>query len=223
MGKLKKSHGNMYDWVTHMWGLGNGCPHQCTYCYVRKWRELPETLVIERPFPALGSGRTIFVGHTCDLFAEGVPDEVIEEVVEHCRRFDNDYVFQTKNPKRMWEHRCALPRKSLLGTTIETNRGATLALISKAPPPMERAMWLSQFSGDKFVTVEPILDFDPDLLTAMLATIKPTFVNIGADSKDHDLPEPSGEKVLQLVEKLGAAGITIRKKVNLDRLLKKSA
>jgi hypothetical protein len=43
-------------------------------------------------------------------------------------------------------------------------------------------------------------------------------VNVGADSKGHGLPEPSFKKVMQLVERLTAAGIEVRNKRNLERL-----
>ena len=72
----------------------------------------------------------------------------------------------------------------------------------------------------RFVTIEPILDFDPDELVFCISEIKPDFVNIGADSKGHGLPEPSKEKILKLIGMLAAKGIEIREKHNMERLLK---
>jgi hypothetical protein len=71
----------------------------------------------------------------------------------------------------------------------------------------------------EFVTIEPILDFDVLEFTRLLVFARPTFVNIGADSKNHHLPEPTRERVMQLVEALTSAGIVIRKKINLERLI----
>ena len=33
MGSVNKSVGQMYEWVTHMWSTGKGCPLQCDYCH----------------------------------------------------------------------------------------------------------------------------------------------------------------------------------------------
>jgi DNA repair photolyase len=221
MGKLSKSRGNMYDWVTHMWSPLTGCPHQCSYCYVKNsWRDLPEVPTLEVPFPNLGSGKTIFIGHLCDMFAEGVNESDVLKVLEHCRKFDNEYVFQTKNPEGVWKFKPYLPEKRMFGTTIETNREDLLKEHSKAPDPISRANGLGQIEGKKFVTIEPIMDFDVPELLSLIVFCKPDFVNIGADSKRHNLPEPTAEKITRLVQVLGVHGITIRKKVNMERLLK---
>lgn len=222
MGKVKKSHGNMYEWVTHMWSPSVGCPHQCIYCYITAHKALPETITMELPFPQLGTGRTIFVGFECDLFAEGVSSEDISSVLTHCRSFDNNYVFQSKNPARIVDFISELPANSLIGTTIETNRGGLISAISKAPSPWKRAYGLQAVKkrGFKtFVTVEPILDCDPFLLRNMIVTCDPEFVNIGADSKDRALKEPSKEAVMSLIELIQDEKIEIRNKSNLARLL----
>ena len=73
----------------------------------------------------------------------------------------------------------------------------------------------------RFVTIEPVLDFDVDVLASWIANIKPDFVNLGADSKGHDLPEPTVEKIMQFVEKLKSYGIELREKYNLQRLKQK--
>jgi len=221
MSKLNVSKGNMYDWVTHMWSPLVGCPHQCSYCYVRnRFRDLPAVPEIRRPFPELGGGKTIFIGHLCDLFAEGIDDAVINEVLLHCWARPNTYVFQTKNPARVSDFK--LPVGAMVGTTIETNRGDVLKQFSRAPDPIKRSMGLSLLAGPKFLTIEPIMDFDLHVLVALVASARPDFVNIGADSKRHNLPEPTWGKVMDLVEGLEAASITVRKKVNLDRLMRAS-
>ena len=218
--KLSKSNGNMYEWVTHMWSPFTGCPHQCSYCYVKNaWRDLPEKTTLQEPFPNLSSGKTIFIGHLCDMFAEGVKKEEVEKVLSYCKEWDNEYVFQTKNPQNLWKFLDYMPLKRMIGTTIETNRGPLLEKFSKAPHPMERSYGLSRIDGKKFLTIEPIMDFDVWELTELIKVANPDFVNIGADSKRHNLPEPTGEKVMALVESLGKAGITIRKKINIERLL----
>jgi hypothetical protein len=44
------------------------------------------------------------------------------------------------------------------------------------------------------------------------------FRSIGADSKNHNLPEPTVEKIMALVDKLKEYGIELREKHNLGRL-----
>jgi hypothetical protein len=66
--------------------------------------------------------------------------------------------------------------------------------------------------------MEPILDFDVSEFARMIASMKPFFVNLGADSKGNDLPEPTVEKVMLLVDALADYGIELREKENLERL-----
>lgn len=210
----------MYEWVTHMWSPLLGCPHQCSYCYVKTpWRDLPEVPILDLPFPQLGKGKTIFVGHLCDLFAEGISDTVVESVIMHCFANDNKYVFQTKNVSRILKFIDVLPTNSMIGTTIETNRADLLSTISKAPAPQIRAEAFSKIKLEKFLTIEPILDFDVEPLTELIVLANPSFINVGADSKKHNLPEPNKEKILKLVEALGKNNIPIRKKINLQRII----
>jgi len=227
---LRRSKGNMYPWVTHMHAaLGGECSHKCSYCYVdhptkgRDSRFTGKIRLLEGEMDTdFGTGRTIFIEHLNDLFSYGVPDHIIERVLEHCKKYpDNMYIFQTKNPERYlripahwW------PPNYTLGTTIETNRN--IPGISFAPDPLVRfaAMKFLNPNISKFITIEPILDFDLDVLVERIVYIKPTFINIGADSKGHCLPEPSAEKIKILINELERSKIEIREKHNLERILK---
>jgi DNA repair photolyase len=224
---LKKSVGNMYPWVTHTHShLGGECPHHCAYCYVnnprfgRPARYTGELRLIAKEFGVkYGEGKSIFVENCNDLFADAVPRGFISDVLTHCRAFPkNEYIFQSKNPGRMWDFLSAMPENVLLGTTIESNRWHTV--MGNAPAPLTRVQGvhrLHQNGKRVFVTIEPILDLDVDVMVSWLYG-EVVFVNIGADSKGHGLPEPDGAKVLELVSKLQANGIEIRKKHNLGRL-----
>ena len=218
MSKLNKSKGNMYSWVTHTWSPVIGCMHQCDYCYVKTYRDLPTIPFINGPFPSLGTGNTIFVGHMCDMFATNVEKTVIDSILKHCNNFTNTYVFQTKNPKRFLDFE--FPTNSILGTTIETNRDDLVATFSKAPAPSERGKYIGKLYNhvETFVTIEPILDFDVDEFIQLMLIANPTFINIGADSKRHGLPEPSGEKIISFINSISPY-IEIREKVNLTRLV----
>ena len=72
---------------------------------------------------------------------------------------------------------------------------------------------------EKQVTIEPIMDFDLDEMVSMIKFCGPLKVNIGADSKNNHLPEPSKEKLLALINELQKFTI-IDRKSNLERLLK---
>lgn len=228
---LNKVKGNMYDWVTHTHThLAGKCPHECSYCSIqdmqRRFPQLPYSGPLrlkEEEFKVqYGSGKTIFVENCNDLFADAVPDEWIYRIMGHCRQWpDNTYVFQTKNPGRMGQFRMNLrnwPIRFVVGATIETNRNF---LSGNAPQRRDRLASLLMFRArcfPIFVTIEPIMDFDLEEFAELLIEANPDFINIGADSKGHGLPEPSFEKVMALIDRLKEAGIEIREKRNLDRL-----
>jgi len=235
---LNESKGQMYSWVgfTHT-HLGGECPHKCSYCYTGRGRfgrppryEGPLRL-IEKEFNVnYGTDRIIFVENCNDLFAFEVPHEMILRVLEHCCKYpDNTYVFQTKNPLRYFGYLKSMPPHVMLGTTIETNRKVLVMAHSKAPEPSLRKEGMVRLTKGNlwkenlktFVTIEPIMDLDVDVMLLWLQQINPTFVNVGADSKGTNLPEPSADKVHALLDGIGRLGIEIRQKSNLTRLLRR--
>ncbi|HDY86640.1 MAG TPA: hypothetical protein ENH82_00820 [bacterium] len=224
---LNKSKGNMYPWVTHTHThLGGECPHKCTYCYVdnprfgRPERYQGELRLIRKELEVnYRQGKTIFIDNCNDLFAEDVIREDLIDVLRHCKKYpDNTYVFQTKNPRRYLDYdvQTNLPPQRILGATIETNRKIEC---SKAPDPIDRARGMIDLKDKKFITIEPIMDFDFPALLSWINQINPDFVNIGADSKGRGMPEPRAKKVTQLIESMNHLGIEIRGKHNLERLL----
>jgi len=223
---LTKTKGNNYTWITHSHShLSGECPHKCSYCYVdnprfgRPERYKGELSLIEKEFSVkYGSGKTIFMENMNDLFADAVSMRFIERILAHCCEWqDNCYIFQTKNPSRIAQTSFyEWPEQFFIGTTIETNRPTTT--ISKAPPTDERAYAMKLLAGRKFVTIEPILQFDLDEMLDMIVPIKPEFVNIGCDSKSHNLVEPTWDEVMALIAGLKKEGIEVREKSNLDRL-----
>jgi hypothetical protein len=70
----------------------------------------------------------------------------------------------------------------------------------------------------RMVSIEPLLDFDLGELIYLIHGIQPDFVSIGADSKKHNLSEPSGNEVLALIDELKEF-TSVKKKGNLDRLI----
>ena len=221
----------MYPWVTHMHSvLGGECQHKCSYCYVKKLGRKRDPrfsgnirLLKEEMNVNYGTGKTIFIEHLNDLFSYSVPDQIIFQILEHCRRYPNNkYIFQTKNPERYSKIPLSLfPPKYILGMTIETNR--EIPGISFAPKPFFRfsAATCLDLAIPFFITIEPIMDFDLNEFSTWIYTLKPDFVNIGADSKGHNLPEPTAEKVESFIKVLEDNEIEIREKHNLERIMKR--
>lgn len=145
---LKKSVGNMYDWVDFVHShLGGECPNKCVYCYVQRNRfGVPkryqgEPRLIEEELQVnYGAGRIIFIEHMSDLFAEGIKPEWRKKIINHCQEYpQNQYIFQTKDPMMAFDFfkesnlfnpdiiRDKNGRFSdskmdfMIGTTIETN------------------------------------------------------------------------------------------------------
>lgn len=221
---------NMYKFIDKTRNfLGGECEHECVYCYVNsmknkfpnlKERYSGEIRLLDKELKKdEGKGKTIFVQDMGDLFASNVPEEFISKVLTHLRGYpENTYLFQTKNPKRYLEFQNDFSIHSIFGTTIETNRQEELNKISKAPPIKERQYWMERLHFyEIFVTLEPLLDFDLKELVEIIKEINPNFVNIGADSKGHNLQEPSKEKIELLIKELKEF-TEVRIKKNLDRL-----
>lgn len=210
---MNKSKGNMYPFTDFTWNAIRGtCPHLCSYCFMRRFPQGPLRFVEKELKTNLGQGNFIFVGSSTDMWGSFVPSEWIEKVLEHCRKFDNTYLFQSKNPERFLKF--GMPKKVILGTTIETNRESP----SSAPPTGVRVHWMKILTGRKMVSIEPILDFDLLPMVRWIRSIRPEFVSIGADSKRHGLHEPSGEKIIKLIEALKPITKVILKS-NLKRLV----
>jgi len=222
MMRTNKSGGNMYEetWTTNP--LGGECPHHCSYCYVRNVIKINKTLaqkysgeqrLIESVLDGnTGEGKKIFVCSMNDLFAgEMTVGRIsdIQKIMLACRKYPgNTYIFQTKNPRNLLKiiDDLKFPNTTHIGTTIETNREYLIAEHSEAPPVSDRAEAMSLIRKwipvETFVTIEPIMDFDLDDFVSLIRDANPHYVNIGADSGNNNLPEPTGSDVIDLILEL---------------------
>lgn len=223
---LNEQKGNMYPWVTHTFNTVKGkCPHNCSYCYMNVYPLKQVRFDATELKTDLGMNNIIFVGSSCDMWAESIPSEWIQRTLEHCQKYRfNTYLFQSKNPKRFFDFIDAFPawfRDIIFATTLETNRDYQCSL---APKPSERVPWMWEFTDRKYnhfkrmLSIEPIMDFDLIEFSMDIRNIHPDFVSIGADSKGHKLIEPSKEKTLELIKSLEIF-TGVKKKDNLKRIL----
>jgi len=217
---LNPSKGNMYPFITHTWNTLKGkCPHDCSYCYMKRFGEQKPIRFDKSELNTdLGDGNFIFVGSSCDMWANDILKNWVIFTLNHCNKFNNTYLYQSKNPYRFKEFRNWIPPDSVLGTTIETNRFYSTHM-GNTPEPLHRAFAMSWSQFKTMVTVEPIMDFDLDELIDIIKRCNPEWVNIGADSQGHNLPEPSGEKIQALIDNLTREGVDVKIKHNLKRLL----
>jgi len=214
---LNISKGNMYDFVTHTWNTVKGeCLHDCSYCYMKRWGKLNPVRFDEKELKTdLGTDNFIFVGSSCDMFAKNIPEEWIWDTIKHCGKFDNKYLYQTKNPANI---RRILPEQSNVCVTLESNIFYP-EIMRNSPKPIDRVEQMKLIRQPLYITIEPIMDFDFFRFIELLKQCEPVQVNIGADSGNHKLPEPSAEKVSMLVKELEKFTV-IARKTNLKRLLK---
>jgi len=238
---LNKPSGNMYPWAYTWNPLAGECPHKCTFCYVSKkvapWLKrmgnekfYGEPRLVDSEFKTklvVPGGYIVFVESCGDLFAYGVEESVIWRVLSYIKHYpQTTFLLQTKNPERFFDFN--IPQNCILGTTIETNRFSDNYNFSKAPSVKERYAVFRilnrnrAIDGSKvyrlMVSIEPIMDFNLDILVKWIHEIEPEFVSIGADSGKNNLPEPSGQKLNQLICRLEEF-TEVRKKENLNRLL----
>jgi hypothetical protein len=169
----------------------------------------------------LGEDNFIFVGSSCDMWSDAIPQAWIDRTVEHCTHFSSRYLFQTKNPGKIESYIEWLPKESVIGTTIESNR--YYPEMGTAPYTTIRAERMAIIRGCGFpntlmVTIEPIMDFDLSTMIAMISRIEPEWVNIGANTNHKiKLHEPEPSKIQELISELEKI-TKVKIKKNLNRL-----
>jgi len=235
--KLNEPKGNMYEWAFTCNPLGGECPHRCSYCYgesikgifkatKNKYSGKPKLMEdeLKSSIKTIPDDKVVFVCSMTDLFADDVPSEYIKKILlyvwEHPK---NQYLLQTKNPKRFIEFGANINKGDIIGITLETNRDDMYE--TNAPKSRTRYSWMISremietfLSMEKMISIEPIMDFDIDIFSEWILNIKPNWVSIGADSFKNNIIEPPRTKVDELIQIIKDNNIEVRQKRNLDRL-----
>ena len=202
----------MFAEVTKTWNPVVGCLHNCTYCWARKLaegrlRHLPPycftgfapKLITYRLKEHFKSG-LIFVSTMGDLWGEWIGRDTIEAVLDTVKESPfATFLFLTKNPGRYLTF-AGLPLNAIAGATIETNHSY---IWMRAPSPQARYEAMRRLKHPlKMLSIEPILDFDLDIMEQWVKDIAPAFIYIGYDNYGNNLPEPSLKKTKQLITAL---------------------
>jgi DNA repair photolyase len=224
---LNKPSGNMYPWITGLWNPVKGeCPYCCSYCYVRRMmdkygkEQKPLHLDEKELRTDLGQYGFIFVCSGCDLFHQDVSDTWIGRIADYAKVFDNRYLWHTKNPQRYLNWRESFGKNDVLCVTIETNFHIP-EIMGEAPAPVERAKAAAALPVEyrRMITVEPIMKFDLENFSRMILCAQPDQVNIGADSGNNRLPEPTAKEIKSLIQVLEKHTKVVLKG-NLSRIMK---
>ena len=225
--------GKMFTYASktmRTWSPFSGCSHECLYCWAKR---IVETRLKDSPKykecgfkPAFHPNEMnkkfspntfCFISSMGDI-AFATNDElrqIINKIKENPR---TNFLFCTKDPT------VYLPMDNLenvyFGTTLETNRDIT-KLYSKAPLTSERYRIMEYLNvTNKFVSIEPVMDFDLDIFSQWILNINPKIVEIGCDGYHNNLPEPSSDKIKALIKNMEVSGIEVICKDGLSRLLK---
>lgn len=234
---LNKAKGRMFKTVGWTWNPIGGCDHNCKYCYAasmanrfgRTFEPNFREHFLKDKMPEDHSW--IFVGSTGDTFCEGVKDEWLEKLFSYIENYEgnNKFLLQTKNPELLFHYLFfsdldKFTNKIVIGTTFDTNRDTPW---SSAPTPVERWFWirelqdhldLNYFDHERFLSLEPLSDFDFDTLTYMIAEYRPTAIEIGLENYTHFTTPPPEEKIIRLRDWLDENGFAYIFKENLRHL-----
>lgn len=202
------------------WNPFAGCKHECVYCYAREQAKRRKNKCdkcynfephahFNRLSQKFKAGETVFVCSMGDIaFASDEEFELILSTIEKYPK--TTFMLQSKDP-RCFLHHEYLTDNVLIGTTIETTKNTQELEISKAPRPIDRVIRMIQARNpirrpslpERYVTIEPVLDFDLDTMVKWMQGIEPRFVYVGYlnplwKAKKLQLPEPPLAKVKEL-------------------------
>lgn len=223
---IKKSEKNMYSDSIKQWNVIVGCKFDCIYCkksfQAQMKRQMPKFDENGKQYRGCKKCYDYEPHFHEDRLTQSLPNTKGDEFIWACSSGDISFAFlgwtekvlnrirelphktffmQTKNP--FYFNYFELPNNLIIGTTLETNREKGYKKISKALLPQGRVLGLINVNHNrKFITIEPILEFDLDILVYWIKMIKPKRVYVGYDTKNNKLPEPLLDKTMKLIDEL---------------------
>jgi hypothetical protein len=171
----------------------------CISCY---WYEPhPHLDRLEKTPPRTNADEFIFFPSSGDP-AYATPQQW-EKAIAYVRKYEppairRTFLIQSKDPICFLQYE--FPENVILGTTIETDqiwffnnpsKYVSYDQISHAPFPIYRFHAMLNLKHErKEVTIEPILEFNLEVLPKWIRAINPEFVYVGYDNHNCKLPEP---------------------------------
>jgi protein gp37 len=229
-GKALNKESRMFKSVDRTWSPQHGCLYSCSYCNAKRIAERLKGFnsngkYSKAFFPGFWEedmnktfqpGKTIFVGYMGDMFGYWVDGRIIQRIIEKVAQYpETDFLFLTKNPRRY--HDFQFTDNCILGTTFETTKGEMVQ--SSAMSPLRRLSFLAEVKHKrKFISFEPLMEFDLATLKIWITEIKPEVVEIGLDNYHNHLREPPWWKVYDLINYMKFQGIIVNEKKSLDRI-----
>lgn len=222
------------------WNVFVGCLHDCTYCSARKmaltrlrhcerYKEgFDPYFVPEELGRRFRNGSWVFIAYMGDICWAG--SKALRLIVEKVESMPGvSFLMLTKDPScylRWMDEWGFEPTANLyLGATIESNVDHG---VSRAPAPVKRYEAMRDVQhAQKFISLEPLMNFHLATLVRWIKEIRPEIVEIGPDNYHNNLPEPywilpdqkAPQKVRWLLERLREFCPTVVEKPTLSRLL----
>lgn len=217
----------MFKSIDKTWNVFVGCRFDCTYCNARKtaltrlkhldrYKDGFKPHLVESELKkTFKPGEFIFVSYMGDI-AHASQYE-FSQILSRIRQFPKtDFLLCSKSPGTFYRFGIDIPDNVILGTTIESNFDYGH---SKAPTPEVRWKSLGVLNNPrKFLSIEPIMDFDLFTMLKWIKARKPEIIEVGADNYHNNLPEPPWEKVEKLLTNLRAICPQVIEKAGLERL-----
>lgn len=179
----------------------------CQQCYNFEPHAHPSRM--EKPLPKTKYMQFIFLCSSSDI-AYCKDAQYFQKIISWVKNNPKKtFLLQSKDPKT-FNRIDRFPDNLILGITLESNRDALYEEISQAPKPSQRYKDFLEIKHNlKMVTMEPVLDFDTDIIVSWLENISPCMVWLGYDSGKNQLPEPKLAKVKDLYWQLGRRGFVV--------------